>query len=562
MPENREYKSLLIRELKSEKRGESLYIKGYGAYFGNEDSYGDIIQAGAFAAFLEMEDAKRIKLCWQHDLSEVIGVITEMREDEKGLYFEAKISDTTRGRDAAALLEDGAIDEFSIGYRAIDAEPMGEDKRLLKSIYLYEISLVSRAANPKAKLLEKEKKEEKQDNIINHNQNHSAMEELLKKLQEDLAKESTAREEMEKKLQEMKEGKEDAEKMQTSIDNLDNSIKDLEAKIEEMKKKEQEVKDFATALDAALTESKSDIEAMMKKNDGRISLKFATTNVTHQSFGVQQAQGVDAAAILPYAFLTNLPRVQRTGTKVAWLEGSETDNTGYIQEIAAGTESTFAVTEKQRNYAKIGTYLKISSELQSFLPLVADWAKNYAYGKLQAKADNLVFNGVGVDVTKPSEVYGIKGSATAFSALGTYDNANVADVILDAVCQAAKDGYIANLAFVSYKQLTALRGLKDTAGNYIYNQATGMLGQVRIVPSVALADAEVLVLDSTCVTIYEGNQYELEVSRIAAEDAWGVYLRKSIQVVIGAAAKKGVIYVANVATAIAAITATPATPAS
>lgn len=558
MPENREYKSLLIRELKSEKRGESLYIKGYGAYFGNEDSYGDVIQAGAFAAFLQMDDAKRIKLCWQHDLSEVIGVITEMREDEKGLYFEAKISDTTRGRDAAALLEDGAIDEFSIGYRAIDAEPMGEDKRLLKSIYLYEISLVSRAANPKAKLLEKEKKEEKQDNIINHNQNHSAMEELLKKLQEDLAKESTAREEMEKKLQEMKKGEEDAEKMQTSIDNLDNSIKDLEAKIEEMKKKEQEVKDFATALDAALLENKSDIEEMMKKNDGSISLKFATTNVTHQSFGVQQAQGVDAAPILPYAFLTNLTRNPRTGTKVAWLEGSDVDNTGYIQEIASGTESTYAVTEKQRNYAKIGTFLKISSELQSFLPLVADWAKNRGYARLQAKANNLIYTGAGADGTKPSEVYGIKGSATAFTALGTYNNANVADVIFDAICQVAKNGYIANLAFVSYKQLAALRGLKDANDNYIYNQANGMLGQVRVVPSVDLADAEVLVLDTTCVSVYEGNQYELEVSRIAAEDAWGVYLRKSIQVVIGAAEKKGVIYVANVATAIAAITATPA----
>lgn len=551
----KEYKSLQISELKAEKRDESLYIKGYGAYFGNVDSYGDIIQAGAFASFLEMEDAKRIKLCWQHDLSEVIGVITEMREDEQGLYFEAKISDTTRGRDAAALLEDGAIDEFSIGYRAIDAEPMDGDKRLLKSIYLYEISLVSRAANPMAKLIETEKKEENNDNtIINHNQNHSAMEELMKKLQEDLAKESAARVELEKKLQEMKEG-EDAEKMQTSIDNLDKSIKDLEGKIEEMKKKEQEVMNFATALDAALMQSKSDIESMMKKNDGRISLKFATTNVTNHSFGVQQAQGVDAAPILPYAFLTNLPRVQRTGTKVAWLEGNETDNTGYIAEIASGTESTFAVTEKQRNFAKIGTFLKISSELQSFLPLVADWAKNYAYGKLQAKANNLVFTGAGADGTKPSEVYGIKASATAFSALGTYNNANVADVILDAVSQAAKNGYIANLAFVSYKQLAALRGLKDTAGNYIYNQANGMLGQVKVVPSVDLADAEVLVLDSSCVTLYEGNQYELEVSRIAAEDAWGVYLRKSIQVVIGAAAKKGVIYVADVATAIGAITA-------
>lgn len=562
MSKEMEYKSLQIQEVKREQRDEHLYISGYGAYFGNEDSYGDIIQKGAFEPFLALEDAKRLKLCWQHDMQEVIGVITNIYEDEKGLFFEAKISNTQRGKDVAVLLEDGAIDEFSIGYRTEDYEYTNDEKRILKSIYLYEISVVSRAANPMAKLVDAERKDEEEkeeqqptitnEDINNNSKNSMRMEEMMKKLQEDLANESAARKEMEKKLQEMK--------MDESINNLDSSIKDLEAKIEGMRKKEVKLKDFATALDAALMESKSDIEAMMKKNDGRISLKFATTDVTHQSFGVQQANNVDAAAILPYAFLTNLPRIQRTGTKVAWLEGSETDNTGYIQEIAAGTESTFAVTENQRNYAKIGTYLKISSELQSFLPLVADWAKNYAYGKLQAKADNFVFNGEGVDVSKPSEVYGIKGSATAFAALGTYSNANVADVILDAVCQAAKEGYIANLAFVSYKQLTALRGLKDTAGNYIYNQATGMLGQVRVVPSVALGNTEVLVLDSTCVTIYEGNQYELEVSRIAAEDAWGVYLRKSIQVVIGTAAKKGVIYVADVDTAIAAITPAPETP--
>lgn len=549
-----EYKSLHISEVKSEQREEHLFISGYGAYFGNEDSYGDIIQKGAFAAFLALEDAKRLKLCWQHDMREVIGVITNIYEDEKGLFFEAKISNTQRGKDVATLLEDGAIDEFSIGYTTKDYEYTTDEKRILKQIYLYEISVVSRAANPLAKLVDKEKKEE---NIINQLKNSMRMEELIKQLQEELKKETAARESMETKLQEMKTAKDEAEKengeMKTSIDNLDKSIKDLEGKIEDMKKKEQEVKDFATALNAALTEKKDAINAMFAKGEGSVSVKFATSNIAAQAFGAQQIQNVFASPIQPNAFYTNLPKIARTGNKVAWLEGSDTDNTGYIAELASGTESTYAVTEKQRNYAKIGTFLKISSEVQNWFALISDWAKNRASLRIVAKIDNLIFNGAGADGSKPSEVYGLKTNSTAFAALGQYEKANIADVILDSVMQIAKAGYVANQAYVSYKGLTELRGLKDANGNYIYNQATGMLGQVKVIPTTSVADAEVLTLDSSCVTVFEGNQYELEISRIAAEDAWGVYLRKSVQVVVSEADKKGVVYTANTATAISAL---------
>jgi HK97 family phage prohead protease len=546
-----EYKSLHISEVKSEQREEHLFISGYGAYFGNEDSYGDIIQKGAFADFLALEDAKRLKLCWQHDMREVIGVITNIYEDEKGLFFEAKISNTQRGKDVATLLEDGAIDEFSIGYYPKDYEWSTDEKRILKQIYLYEISVVSRAANPLAKLVDKEKKEE---NIINQLKNSMRMEEMMKKMQEDLAKETSARVELEKKLQEMEEAKEVSEKMQSSIDNLDKSIKDLEGKIEDMKKKEQEVKDFATALNAALTEKKDAINAMFAKGEGSVSVKFATSDIAAQAFGAQQIQNVFASPIQPNAFYTNLPKIARSGNKVAWLEGSDTDKTGYIAELASGTESTYAVTEKQRNYAKIGTFLKISSEVQNWFALISDWAKNRASLRIVAKIDNLIFNGAGADGSKPSEVYGLKTNSTAFAALGQYEKANIADVILDSVMQIAKAGYVADQAYVSYKGLTELRGLKDANGNYIYNQATGMLGQVKVIPTTSVADAEVLTLDSNCVTVFEGNQYELEISRIAAEDAWGVYLRKSVQVVVSEADKKGIVYTADTATAISAIT--------
>ena len=61
-----EYKQVATScEVKRE--GDNLFIEGYAAKFGNVDSYNDIIQRGAFALFLASEDAKRERLCYQHE---------------------------------------------------------------------------------------------------------------------------------------------------------------------------------------------------------------------------------------------------------------------------------------------------------------------------------------------------------------------------------------------------------------------------------------------------------------------------------------------------------------
>ena len=158
--EKLEYKQVAT-SFEVKKEGGNLYIEGYAAKFGNVDSYNDIIQQGAFALFLASEDAKRVRLCYQHDFDNVIGVIESMSEDEQGLKFRAKISNTTLGKDVATLLEDGAINEFSIGYRTIKSS-MDEQQniRTLQEVYLWEISPVTRAANEKATLQASERKED------------------------------------------------------------------------------------------------------------------------------------------------------------------------------------------------------------------------------------------------------------------------------------------------------------------------------------------------------------------------------------------------------------------
>lgn len=61
-------------------------------------------------------------MLWQHDPAQPIGVWDEVREDAAGLWVKGRIlNDVAKGREAAALIEAGAIDGLSIGYRTVRA---------------------------------------------------------------------------------------------------------------------------------------------------------------------------------------------------------------------------------------------------------------------------------------------------------------------------------------------------------------------------------------------------------------------------------------------------------
>ena len=55
-------------------------------------------------------------------------------------------------REAAALIQAGAIDGLSIGYRTIRAERDGKGRRVLAEVELWEVSLVTFPMLPEAKV--------------------------------------------------------------------------------------------------------------------------------------------------------------------------------------------------------------------------------------------------------------------------------------------------------------------------------------------------------------------------------------------------------------------------
>lgn len=135
-----------------ETASEEGRFTGYASVFDIEDRDGDIVERGAFKACLETRQARDIKLLWQHNIDEPIGVLEDIKEDERGLYVAGRLlvdSDATAKRCYAHLVA-GSIDALSIGYQVSKSRRSDHHKRILEEVVLWEVSFVTFPANPRA----------------------------------------------------------------------------------------------------------------------------------------------------------------------------------------------------------------------------------------------------------------------------------------------------------------------------------------------------------------------------------------------------------------------------
>jgi HK97 family phage prohead protease len=145
-------------EIRRAPAADPAVVEGYAAVWNTRDLFGDVIERGAFKATLarHASEGTRPLMLWQHDMAEPVGVWTSLVEDEVGLRATGRlVTDASRGQDAAALIEAGALNGLSIGFIV----PEGASKldrntgvRTLTAIDLYEISLVSFPGQPAARV--------------------------------------------------------------------------------------------------------------------------------------------------------------------------------------------------------------------------------------------------------------------------------------------------------------------------------------------------------------------------------------------------------------------------
>ena len=142
-------------------------VCGYAATFDDEpDSYGDVIIRGAFAETLgrwaELEaEGKHIPLLYGHNMQDPacnIGYVTLAREDERGLYVEAKFDpDSETAQYVRKLVKEGRLYQFSFSYhinKASDGTREGKYVYELHKLDLLEVSLVQVPANRHAVVTE------------------------------------------------------------------------------------------------------------------------------------------------------------------------------------------------------------------------------------------------------------------------------------------------------------------------------------------------------------------------------------------------------------------------
>jgi HK97 family phage prohead protease len=128
-----------------------MTFTGYAAVF-NSDSqplpFTERIAPGAFRGSLR--NRNDIKLLWNHDTASVLGSsragTLKLTEDDRGLFVEAMLPNTSVGRDARELISRGDVDAMSFGFtvaRGGDEWSSDGSTRTLTKINLHEVSIVA-----------------------------------------------------------------------------------------------------------------------------------------------------------------------------------------------------------------------------------------------------------------------------------------------------------------------------------------------------------------------------------------------------------------------------------
>jgi HK97 family phage prohead protease len=157
-------------------------FEAYVSVFNNVDSAKEVVMPGAFAKSLAN---KLPKIAWGHNWEEIIGSVKEAQEHAPGdprlpiqlaqlggLWIKGKLNlAVAKAAEAYALLKDGDVTEFSIGYRVMRAHRVteegeevddtlgygffgrGKSVRYLDELELYEVSPVLAGANDRTMLV-------------------------------------------------------------------------------------------------------------------------------------------------------------------------------------------------------------------------------------------------------------------------------------------------------------------------------------------------------------------------------------------------------------------------
>lgn len=139
-------KDIELTDFKAVEENGLVKISGYANNKNIADRYGDIPTAYGRSYVYELEEFRRnpvLLLDHEAEVKKLCGTVTEIREDEKGLYFEAVLSnsDLPEVKHARTLIKEGMLKTVSIGGMWLFEDL--ENPAHLTLAKIFEISLVA-----------------------------------------------------------------------------------------------------------------------------------------------------------------------------------------------------------------------------------------------------------------------------------------------------------------------------------------------------------------------------------------------------------------------------------
>lgn len=134
-------------------------VEGYLSAWDVVDSDGDMLMRGAFQKSIQERGPKssgnrKIAFLRAHKIDCPVGKFEELEEDGVGLRYVAQMSKSQLGKDTLVLMEEGILNEHSIGYRRLaDKEEMNGEYNAIKEVVLMEGSVLTFGANSETPVL-------------------------------------------------------------------------------------------------------------------------------------------------------------------------------------------------------------------------------------------------------------------------------------------------------------------------------------------------------------------------------------------------------------------------
>lgn len=149
----------IVLEIKSMDDNGSF--TGIASVYGVEDSYGDIIEKGAFTKTIQ--ENPEIPLLWQHDDSEVIGKGTVTEQNGKVMISAQLDMEDSTAQKAYRKIKNKLVKGLSIGFQSVKktfGEENGRYIRRIQELKLMEVSIVTFPALAQAQITQVKQRDE------------------------------------------------------------------------------------------------------------------------------------------------------------------------------------------------------------------------------------------------------------------------------------------------------------------------------------------------------------------------------------------------------------------